>query len=379
MANQTSLALGERIRKFRKRLDLSQEDLASEMGFKAAETISQIERGDREIKAWELVNLARILLLDLSDLLAMEESESQPAILWRQVPRVKKKLKEAAFLRRCRQYALLEQLSAVAKRNRFFPEKKVDPNNLDFWDAVRLADEARREFNLGDRPALALEKTLEDRYGVKVWYDDLDEGSAASIIGSFGPAILMNRNEAPWRRNYNFAHEVFHLLTWKSIPSKLLLKNDRLWDRIEKIANYFASCLLLPHDAVAGEVEGHLIDGKMEYIDLVQIARSFDVSTEALLYRLLNLRFVTKDTVESLLTDEDFRSLDRSTMADHWWIPREFPERFVRLAFFAYQKDRLSKAKLAQFLDTSLLDLTHTLQEYGLDDRRSYNTQVRAA
>lgn len=377
MATNTTVALGHRIRSFRKRLGLTQKSLASQMGFSSAETISQIERGDREVKAWELVKLANILLVDVSGLLSVKEPKSQPLILWRKSPKVQKKLKEAEFLKHCQQYAVLEELSGAGS-HRHLPNKVVDPERIDFPDAARIAEDTRQEFNLGGRPALSLEKTLQDRYGVKVWYDEFDEGSAAATIGPFGPAILINKNEAPWRRNYNFAHEVFHLLTWESISPELLSKNKPLCERIEKIANYFASCLLLPASAVREEVEEHLVDQKMEYIDLVEIARSFDVSTEALLYRLLNLRFFTQETVESLLKDEKFRDLDRSTMADRWRVPRKFPDRFVRLAFFAYQKGKLSKSKLAQFLETSLFDVTDTLREYGFDDREGYNAEVRA-
>lgn len=377
MASDMNVVLGQRIRSLRKRLGLSQEALASQMEFGSAEIISQIERGVREVKAWELVKLAKILLVDLSQLLAVEEPESQPLILWRELPKGQKEFKEANFLRHCQQYALLEELSGISL-HRHFPKKIVDPDRVDFADAASIAEDARQEFNLGGRPALSLEKTLQDRYGVKVWYDELDEGSAAATIGPFGPAILMNKNEAPWRRNYNFAHEVFHLLTWESISPEQLSKRKPLWEKIEKIANYFASCLLLPETAIREEVEKHMEDRKMEYIDLVEIARSFDVSTEALLYRLLNLRFITQQTVEFLLNDEKFRGLDRSTMADRWWVPRKFPDRFVRLAFFAYQKGKLSKSRLTQLLETSLFDLADTLQEHGLDDREGYNAEVRA-
>ena len=74
-----------------------------------------------------------------------------------------------------------------------------------------------------------------------------------------------------------------------------------------------------------------------------------------------------------------FRGIDRSTMAQCWWTPPKFPERFVRLAFLAYQKGNLSRAKFAQLLETSLLHLTDVLQEYALDDRESYDAEVCTA
>ena len=65
-------SLGDRIKTFRKRLNLTQKDLAIQMGFNSPETISQIERGDRELKAWELVQLAKLLTTNLNDLLSIE-------------------------------------------------------------------------------------------------------------------------------------------------------------------------------------------------------------------------------------------------------------------------------------------------------------------
>ena len=115
-------------------------------------------------------------------------------------------------------YHEVEQLCGIEESYEF-PQRKVDLERMTFEDAVKLALHVSHDFNLGSRPALALENTLQDRFWVKIWYEDLGgDGSAASTYGNFGPAILMNSKEAPWRRNYSFAHEVFHLVTWSSFP-----------------------------------------------------------------------------------------------------------------------------------------------------------------
>lgn len=137
---------------------------------------------------------------------------------------------------------MLEALSG-GRTDEQFPQKKVSADDVSYGTARRLASEIRREFNLGDRPACELIKILEEGFGVKIWYFKMEEGSAASTIGPFYPAKLMNLNEAPWRRNYNFAHEIFHLITWNSFPPSLLEKERDLWEKLEKIANVFASCL----------------------------------------------------------------------------------------------------------------------------------------
>jgi Zn-dependent peptidase ImmA (M78 family)/transcriptional regulator with XRE-family HTH domain len=367
MAIDLKKILGLRISNRREALGLTQRELASQVGFSSSEIMSQIELGKRDVKAWELAKISQILYTNISEFLADKESDSPPPILWRVLPSEQKEAKEAKFLNFCQQYSLLENLSGTVIRKRI-PQKEVNPSTLTFRVAQRLALEVREEFGLGDRPASLLVKTLEDNYGVKILYDDMDEGSAATTIGDFGPAILMNKREAPWRRNYNFAHECFHLITWDSIPPKILKENKSLWDNVEKKAEVFASCLLLPEESIRVEIEGRKINNEIEYSDLIEVARKYDVSTKALLYRLLNIGIVKRHIVNSILEDEQFRNLDRSSMHDFWWNPPQLPERYVRLAYVAYRKGNLSRAKLARLLGVNLLDITKTLQRYDLDD-----------
>lgn len=375
---KTRTDLGKKIRKYRERLNLKQADLAGKMGFNSSEIISQIERGVREIKAWELVELTRHLQISVSEIIGDREPETGAVVLWRKSPDTEKELKEAEFLKRYRQYALLEEMSGL-RAGRTLPQKKVDPGTLNFQTADRIAMEIRKDLNLGDRPAGDLERVLQNDFGVKIWYLEMSEGSAASTGGPEGPAILMNAKEAPWRRNYNFAHELFHLITWKSLPPETISKTPGLWDNLEKVANAFASALLIPAEPVTVEFGQYLEGGKISYSDLIGIARDFGVSTEALLFRLLNLKKVTKASVDKMFQDPKFRNTDRSTMAACWWQPPAIPERFVRLGFIAYQKGRLSRAKLSEMLDTSLIDLPEVLQEYGLTDQEGFDAEMRAA
>ncbi len=371
--------LGHRIRTARVRLSLSQQQLADEAGFSAPQIISQIEKGGREVKAWELVNLARVLRMEVSQLLNTEEPKPLAPVLWRKYPQRDRELIEADFLQHCEQYTLLEKLCEVVTE-RELPKATMNSVTMNFQYAEQLGDSVWKDLQLGSRPATCLVSVLEQKYRVKIWYQDLEEeGSAASTKGSFGAAILMNSAEAPWRRNFSLAHELFHLVTWDSVPPHSLMDNPELWDKIEKFANAFASTLLLPSDDIAQAFESRIRNDKVTYADLIEVAREFDVSTEALLYRLLNLGFIERDDIDSLRRDPDLRELDRSVRLRDWRKPPAIPERFVRLAFIAYQKGRLSRPRLAQYLDTSLIDLTDTLLGYGFDDRKDYQTSVRAS
>ena len=368
--------LGRRIAEMRKSLKLTQADLAKEIGVSSSQIVSQIEQGKREVGAWELAKLAKILRTTTNTLLDIAEPEPLPEVLWRKIPE-QQELKKTDFLKHCQEYHDLEQLNDIA-HHETFPRQKIDFNKADYQDIQKLAERISREIYLGSKPAAMLEKSLEDRYGVKVWYMDLgQDGSAASTIGTFGPAILMNSREAPWRRNYNFAHEVFHLVTWYSEKPEVLRNDDNLWQTVERFAEVFAACLLLPADPLIIAFDKRIKKGTINYTDFIEIAREFDVSTEALLYRMLNLRRLTKKDVDRLLGDPQFRDMDRSTMSRSWWTPPELPERFVRLAFIAYIKGKITRSRLARYLNTSLFDLDDFLREYGLNDREDCKIKVR--
>jgi len=350
--NQT---LGLRIKEARKRVGLSQHELSELLELEHGQIISQIESGERQVKAWELARISSILHTNMSDLLK-EEPLTEPVVLWREQPENNYHKIETEFIQRSRSYDLVEKLSGVGSKSQL-RATDIPGDKLGYPEAAGLAGEVGKSMNLGRVPATSLTKVLEEDFGVKVFYRENLSGSAASAVGDFGQSILMNSSEAPWRRNYNFAHEIFHLVTWNSMPPQRLRKEPELRDKFERLANYFASCLLLPAESVLTAFQDKLREKKISFTDLIEIAREFDVSTEALLWRLVNLRQIDSEEVRRVLVDPAFRELDRATMAGRWSTPWDLSDRYVRLCFLCFQKGQLSRAKLAQLLGVSLADL----------------------
>lgn len=81
MKNELSVAIGERIKRQRNKLNLSQRELAERANLRHHQIISQIEQGKRHAKAWELQFLAEALQINVRDLLC-EEQVKEPVILW---------------------------------------------------------------------------------------------------------------------------------------------------------------------------------------------------------------------------------------------------------------------------------------------------------
>lgn len=358
--------LGARIRSLRKKQGITQQALAKQVGFSAYQIVSEIERGGRDVKAWELVKIADALHTEAQYLIARDEP-APARVLWRDYPEEGATAIEASFLKHCSQYHGLESLLGITPK-RDLPVVELDPETASYSDAMLGARNVANALDLGGRPAAALTAILEADYSVKIWYEDLAEaGSAASAIGNFGYGILMHREQAAWRRNFSLAHELFHLVTRRTISKESVGDNKALAEKVERLANEFAANLLLPADVLEVEIDARVKHGKISYGDLVELGRDFDVSTEALLWRLVNGRRLTADQARTILNDPRFRSTDRSTRPANWRKLAPLPERYVRLAFLAYQREKLSRARLAQLLGTSLIDLSATLLEYGFE------------
>ncbi|MFB6291093.1 MAG: helix-turn-helix domain-containing protein, partial [Candidatus Bipolaricaulia bacterium] len=83
MSNQ-DLLIGKNIRERRKELGLTQRDLAEEAKLGHHQTVSAIERGERELRASELANIAKVLKTSTNNLLEPEQASEKAPVLWRE-------------------------------------------------------------------------------------------------------------------------------------------------------------------------------------------------------------------------------------------------------------------------------------------------------
>jgi len=369
--NESAVLLGGRIREARERLKWSQGRLASEVGLGSAQIVSTIESGGRDVKASELTRIARALQTSVDNLLN-PQLRPEPQFAWREQPQEGFEEHESRFLLRCERYGLLEKWCGTTDAQPL-PSLKFISASPSFADVQRQADNVRNVLQLGGRPACSLEKTLEEDYGVKIFYDDLgpNGGSAFSVASWFGTAVLLNCTHAPWRRNYSLAHELFHLLTKDQLST---CENEQ----IERFANVFASALLLPSEHLLSAIEAHLKDGKISYENLVQVAREFGVSIDALLWRLVNIGRFDAAVVKDALASSNLRAIDKTSFPR--WEQRSYiPERYVRLCFLAYRQGKIGLAKLAEFLETNIVDLAEQVQETGVELAPGEQTEIAVA
>jgi len=364
MTAETDKTVGAAVRLLRKQFGWGQKDLAGRAGLGHAQTISEIEKGGRSLKASEVVRLAELFHVSANDLLVGKVPSQGQCVLWREPDSSPARQEvEARFLERCRRYAFLEEIAGSAGRP-MLPGYSIEFGREGYEDAEEIADEVRNTLQLGDVASKSLRENLESHWGVKVFEELMDNGSGATTKGEFGAAILENASEPPKRRAFSLAHELFHLLTWGEAAEPSGGSPEETSGRREKKANAFAAALLMPREIVSRKLTGLPIT---QLSDLIPVAGVMAVSTQALLWRSVNLGLLAVERAGQVLG-----SIDSDGAADRGWVPpteldRPLPERYVSLAYAAYMKGEISIGKLAELLETNVGMVEQRLDKFGLD------------
>ncbi len=370
------------LKKERESLKCSLKHVAEKMGFSNYQTLSSIEAGEREIKAWELVKLSEIYGRKIDYFLSPQVEIAQPRVLWRDPAKTENKIEaERRFISFCQNYKRLLELTKEEdiRLPAFAQPEKNEFKKGGFDYVVELAEEYRRALNLGGRPAYSLTTVLEQLLNIFILYIDVGSiVSGASTSGDFGKAILVNASDASWRRNYNLAHEFFHLITWDLFSDEEIYstsKNGK--SEVEQWADAFASAFLLPSEEVRREFSKRLEGGKISYINLVEIAREFKVSVEALLWRLVNLKLLKrKDVIDS---KDKIKDIDKKMRIGDWADDKPYlSSRYITLAIKALQLGKVSKAKFAEYIDKPFSEVSSFLQRYGYDENEDYSVAFTA-
>ena len=364
MGRETDKRIGDVVRTLRKRLGWDQKELAERAGFGHFQTVSEIERARRSLKASEVVRLAQVFHISTNALLEGNVPKSGQFVLWREPDRSPERAEtEARFLERCRRFAFLEGISGDAG-GPSLPQYSMDLSDAGYEDAENLADEVRKTLQLGEVASSGLRENLRSQWRIKIFEDLMRNGAGATTRGECGAAILENAGEPPTRRAFSLAHELFHLLTWDEVVEGAGDESSQCGDHNEKLANAFAAALLMPGEVVLRKLSSHRIE---RFSDFLPVARSMAVSLPALLWRLVNLNKLDRDRVQKFLDSSGAKEATDPDWSAPTELDRPLPERYVLLAFSAHLRGDISIGKLAELLETNVGMVEHRLDKYGLD------------
>ena len=364
--------LAKRLWQARETAGLSLSEAAKNLGFRNYQTLSSIEKGGRGINANELSAMARLYGRSL-DYFFESDISPDPEPLWRKLPdvgTVHVQRMQREFLSFLENYSNMEKLLGL-KQKWMDIQKNYTKADFSRW-GLRLAEQLAAEIgsylDLGSRPAFNLLNVVENSLRIKVLHLRLESGlSGASIVDhKLGVGILINGGEAPWRRNFDLAHELFHIATWNAF-TRNEVGDGTVSTRPEKYANAFAASLLLPEVHLRKELQEISTHGKIRIVDVIELAKNFDVSTAAILWRLVNLNVLKKQKVEEFLNEPELRKVDRLMRKDfyHKTAPPKFPARYVSLACRCLIESKISRGTFSGYLEIDRAEVDHFLEERG--------------
>jgi len=356
--------IGLRLKAARERTGLTQRELASALGFENRQTLAAIELGERRLAADEFLAVINVLRTDLDYFTDSFRLVGEGRFSFRARPGVAANLLDQFEDRAGRWIATYRELGTEQGEAPDLLQLKLalGPKST-FEEAGAAAESLAARWKLGATPAASLQEAMERELRALILYVDAPRGisGAASQLPALN-TVLVNRSEPEGRRNFDIAHELFHLLTWDAMPPARVEAVDvprgGKGNRVEQLAENFAAALLMP----AAEIRARWA-ARDDAIDLhgriSAIAADFRVSAPACKWRLHNLECLGK---------ADLLEINDQQLAMGGQAPaRRFSERFVKRIATALDTGRLSAKRTASLLAISLADLAALLQSYSIE------------
>lgn len=354
--------IGTRLRTLREQRGLSQEELSAAMGIQSRQSIAAVEAGTRRVSADELVRAAEILAVPVDTILDPYRLVGEGKFSFRAKGVVPAELGD--FEERAgRWIATYRELGPRMGESASLLGTKLElTERSSFEEAAASAEALWERWELGDCPAERLEDAIERHIGALVLYVDAPEGisGAASHLPRCH-TILVNRREAPVRRSFDLAHELFHLLTWDAMPPARVEPQEvskTKGNRTEKLADNFGAALLMPTTIMARRWAERGGEDLAEWLG--RTASELRVSTEALWWRLVNLELIGRR--EKQPAQAPVRASGKPSDVE---VPLLFSRKFVALVSRAVNNGRLSLRRAAGLLGLQAAEFWELCSAHG--------------
>lgn len=268
--------IGQRIKIAREQLGLSQSDLATQLGYSSAATVSHFESGLRKISIEDLFRIADVLQLPVEYFYNQTNASPKQAIRFRATevrPSVRSEVN--AFLAFAQQHSQKPlPVSALIEETR----------------PSETAEKLLVHLRLSEPPVDP--ELIAQKLNVPVFEWSLpDEISGLFVRDRELVCIGLNQSHSKVRQRFTIAHELGHFVfsNEEDLFVDFIDSNTEIRSKdqnAERRANYFAAGLLMPRSWLKKDFEQYGSDG------LPALSRRYQVSEQAMWFRLLNLKLV---------------------------------------------------------------------------------------
>lgn len=364
--------IGQRLRRQRQRMNITQQAAADKLGMSRA-NLAAIELGQRRLSSDQIASLAKAYGLSVNRLLQPAVPPPSLATQFR-IPygrgdaRAEVEGAIAALESLVEKYLELERLLDASLQSLPVPPYSVGGSAIE-EGADAIADTERRRLGLNDGPVAELRDILERDVGLRIFSLTLP-GEIAGIFGLSpvaGGCVGINSRHPASRQRWSLAHEYAHFLTdrTRSEITRLSDRYQRLPDA-ERFAERFAASFLMPRSGLERRLGEIVRRGRSPTIaDLLVLSNEYGVSAQALVLRLEDLNVVSSgqwDRMEAARVD--FTAAGRILQLPHRRPDaRRFPRRYMLLALEAFDRELLTERQLGEYLEMDRLAIRALLDD----------------
>jgi Zn-dependent peptidase ImmA (M78 family)/transcriptional regulator with XRE-family HTH domain len=361
----TTHLIGARIKALREERGLSQDELARVFGFKDRQTVSAIETGERRVSAEELLTAVEKLGASFDYFTDPYLLAGEGQFSWRRHARVGLESVKAFERVAGRWIAANRTLAGqVGKPAPILRQSLKLTSKSSFEDAMAAGERFAADFELGTVPGEKLAEVMERKLGILVLMVDTIEGvSGAACRLPDLDAVLINRHEVAGRRNFDLAHELFHILTWETMPPEYVEEaTEYSKSRVEQLANNFASALLMPESALKDFESASGKGGIVAWLNAT--ADRLQVTATALKWRLVALNKLEVAEARKIPDDLLRYNGHESPTGEP---PPLFSKSFMEVLGQAINEGRISARRAANLLDLTVDDLSDLFAEHAVE------------
>jgi transcriptional regulator with XRE-family HTH domain/Zn-dependent peptidase ImmA (M78 family) len=358
--------IGFRLKALREQRNLSQDEIARQFGFRDRQTLSAIEIGERRVTAEELLKAAGLFGVPLEYFTDPFLLAGEGRFSWRQNGVSGKALAEYE-VDAGRLIAAFRELGMKtgADGALFRPTLKLDAQS-DFEIATETGERFAVECKLGPVPAARLAGVMERELGILVlMVNPIDGVSGAACRLPELDAVLINRREAPGRRHFDLAHELFHILTWDAMPPEHIEEVAPVRrSRVETLADNFASALLMPAKIVDAMANWVTLSGDALISQLNAAADELQVTSSALRWRLVGMGRLGK-IIAGRIPEDRLRN-NGHAKPPKGPLPPLFSKAFVEVIARAIDEGRVTVRRLSYLLGLSIDEIAELFTTWGV-------------
>jgi Zn-dependent peptidase ImmA (M78 family)/DNA-binding XRE family transcriptional regulator len=370
-------ALGELLQQARKKCDMTQADAAKIIDA-ARTTMIAIEKGERRLKANELIKLARAYGRSVSDFVrsrpVVQPFEVQFRAVYQRSQEQQAQIEPFILHLEelCQNYLELEKImDAPLPRNYPLEYQVTDMPIKSAAESIAVAE--RHRLGLGDAPISQLRDILEQDVGLRIFYLQMPQkySEVYSYNEQVGGCMAINANHPEERRRWSMAHGYLHFLAHRQKPEFHFDGQYQRFPESEQLAETFSKYFLMPTSGLLKRFNDmYRTHGKFTPTNLFTLAHYYGVSVETLVYRLEEMELLPTGTGDKL-RDRGLKVRKVQEELGLEQIPQRIdmmPLHYQHLAIEALDQGLITEGRFADFLSVNRLEarrIAEALREHS--------------